>query len=309
MAKKSTTRGAGKVKQGLATSTAGRRPSKAAAKGVAGRARQKAGGGPRPAKGTARTSAARPKATPKATPKTTPKAAPAATVGVGGKRATQAGTAGQAANRGAKSGKKSTTARAASGTGGGKGRSAAGGRATGTGNGAEAVAAKRATKSAGGRAKVGSDRAAATRVGGRTDFGTPARKAKPRGRSPDSAEGLPRNQQGRSGDAGDRTHGVGTAPAGPGSGSGGDVDTDFIGVGIDPVAQNPPTGVTKGPASTSGGSEEFASGPPARGENRLPPGTHGAAPDRTYDTAGPVAGGPDEGGGEDDADVADPENE
>lgn len=146
--------------------------------------------------------------------------------------------------------------------------------------------------------KVGSSRKAAAEFADRKDFGTPAAKAAPRGRGRDSAEGLPRNEQGRSGDAGDRTHGVGSAPSGPGSGSGGDLDTDFVGVGISPVAQDAPTAMTAGPASTTGGPDEFDRGGPARGENALPTGSHGAAPlvrgstlDHTGDDADTVRGG------------------
>ena len=65
-------------------------------------------------------------------------------------------------------------------------------------------------RSAGG--KVGSSGRKAAQFASRRDFGVPARRATPRGRAPDSAVGLPRNEEGRSGAAGDRTHGVGLAP-------------------------------------------------------------------------------------------------
>jgi hypothetical protein len=143
------------------------------------------------------------------------------------------------------------------------------------------------TRSAGG--KVGSSGRKAAEFASRRDFGVPARRAKPRGRAPDSAVGLPRNEEGRSGAAGVRTHGVGSAPSNVGSGSGGDLDTDFIGVGSSPVSQQGPTGPTNGPDAATDPSGDFASAPdrPARGRNekgRIPPGAHGAASTRTYDT-------------------------
>lgn len=139
--------------------------------------------------------------------------------------------------------------------------------------------------------KVGSNRRKAGTFASRNDFGVPARRATPRGRAPESADGLPRNEEGRSGAAGDRTHGVGSAPSNVGSGSGGDVDTDLVGVGVGtgPVSQRGPTGPTGGPDDATDPSGDFASAPdhPARGSNetgRIPPGAHGAAATRTYDT-------------------------
>jgi hypothetical protein len=89
---------------------------------------------------------------------------------------------------------------------------------------------------------------------------------------------LPRSAAGRASSDGDRTHGVGSQPAGPGSGSGGDLDPDVIGVGSGSgIAQNPPEEPSRA-ESTTGGSEQFASGPPARGKNTLRRGSHGAAP-------------------------------
>ena len=142
------------------------------------------------------------------------------------------------------------------------------------------------TRSAGG--KVGSSGRKAAEFASRRDFGVPARRAKPRGRAPDSAVGLPRNEEGRSGAAGVRTHGVGSAPSNVGSGSGGDLDTDFIGVGSSPVSQQGPTGPTNGPDAATDPSGDFASAPIAppaaatkRAAFRL---AHGAASTRTYDT-------------------------
>jgi hypothetical protein len=119
--------------------------------------------------------------------------------------------------------------------------------------------------------KVGSSSRKAGQFAGRNDFGVPARRATPSGRAPDSAFGLPRNENGRSGEAGDRTHGVGSAPSNTGSGSGGDVDTDYIGVGVGPVSQAPPSGDTSGPDAATGNSGDFASAPDrsARGRDQL----------------------------------------
>jgi len=136
---------------------------------------------------------------------------------------------------------------------------------------------------------VGSSRGKAGQFANRNDFGVPARQATPRGRAPESADGLPRNEEGRSGAAGDRTHGVGSAPSNVGSGSGGDVDTDFIGVGTSPVSQEGPTGATNGPDAATGTSADLTSAPdrPGRGRNqrgRVSPGADGAAANRTFDT-------------------------
>jgi len=79
------------------------------------------------------------------------------------------------------------------------------------------------------RNKVGS----ASRVkkpGGASDFGTPARRARPRaggrGKGPDQGTGSE-----RSGSRGIRENAVGHAIGSPGAGSGGDIDTDVVGVG------------------------------------------------------------------------------
>ena len=127
------------------------------------------------------------------------------------------------------------------------------------------------------RGKVGSDRAA--RVSGKGDFGIPASKA----RKPILEGGREKGpEQGigpmRSGNRAVRESGVGYPPGPPGSGSGGDIDPDIVGVnGTGGVAASPPSGRTRGPDITEGGSAPFASGPPAEGKDELPPGTHGAA--------------------------------
>ena len=93
-----------------------------------------------------------------------------------------------------------------------------------------------------------------------------------------------------------RDAGVGAPDDGPGSHSGGDVSMDYTGVGTGGgVAESGAGGHTTGPATSTGGSEEFASGPPARGDNqarrstRVPGTTHGA------DTPGRSAGGSPDG--------------
>jgi hypothetical protein len=74
-----------------------------------------------------------------------------------------------------------------------------------------------------------------------------------------------------------RDAGVGAPDDGPGSHSGGDVSTDFTGVGTggSAVAESGAGGHTDGPALANGG--DFASGPPARGRNNLPPGLVGGS--------------------------------
>lgn len=67
-----------------------------------------------------------------------------------------------------------------------------------------------------------------------------------------------------------REAGVGMREAGPGSDSGGDLDADVTGVGdgVGLAQSAPDTAANIGAAETTGGSEEFAGGPPARGEGR-----------------------------------------
>ncbi|HEY2588936.1 MAG TPA: hypothetical protein VGI81_24545 [Tepidisphaeraceae bacterium] len=129
--------------------------------------------------------------------------------------------------------------------------------------------------------KVGSDRAADREIGGKLDFGIPADQAKaplPDGGMEKGPE--PGTGPMRSGATGVRDSGVGHAPGGPGAGSGGDLDPDFIGLdGKGGVAARPASGRIQGPDITEGGSAPFASGPPARGENELPAGTHGGPPE------------------------------
>jgi hypothetical protein len=119
-------------------------------------------------------------------------------------------------------------------------------------------------------AKVGSSRPAAAQFAEKGDFGIPADRATPADARYGRAKGP---QQGtgptRSGADGVRTVGVGH-PTGPqGAGSGGDVDPDFVGVaGAGGIANSPPDpNLPDGPEMSDGSSNEFASGPPAKGEN------------------------------------------
>jgi hypothetical protein len=129
--------------------------------------------------------------------------------------------------------------------------------------------------------KVGSDPAADREFGGKGDFGIPAAKVKAplpdggREKGPEPGTGPMRSVgEGR------RDTGVGYPPGPPGAGSGGDLDPDVIGLdGKGGIAETPASGRTTGPDITQGGSSSFASGEPAAGENELPAGTHGAAPD------------------------------
>lgn len=126
--------------------------------------------------------------------------------------------------------------------------------------------------------KMGRDKAANREVGGKGDFGIPASQANApepiggREKGPEQGTGFQ-----RSGASGARVSGVGHAPGAPGTGSGGDLDPDFIGLdGKGGVAAAPDERKTDGPDMTDGHSDAFASGPPARGQNQLRPGTHGA---------------------------------
>lgn len=259
MAKKAATRGkatasrAGKSTGARAGATKRRSPGtkgKAAASKVAakGAARKGAASSASAARGGKRDAGARGKST-----------SPA--------RATRTATPGKSARA---AGKRAEPARSAKGA---------------AGKGTTSVRGAKSGKGAAKRGKIGSSRRAAVTYAQKNDFGVPEDRAIPRGRDKTSASGLPRNEEGRSGAAGDRTHGVGSAPAGPGSGSGGDLDADIIGLdGAGGIAQNPASGDTSGPDASTGSSDEFASGGHARGENAIKPGTHGAFSNRVFDT-------------------------
>jgi hypothetical protein len=120
--------------------------------------------------------------------------------------------------------------------------------------------------------KVGSDPNAAGNFAEKHDFGIPSEDAAPDMTVEDrDYPGRPAgSKRTRSGASGKRTVGVGSTEGPDGKGSGGEVDTDLIGldgsgggVASDGVIGKPP-----GPDDSDGSSNEFASGPPAKGENR-----------------------------------------
>ncbi len=127
--------------------------------------------------------------------------------------------------------------------------------------------------------KVGGSKEAARKFGGKHDFGIPAEEATAENDFPHGRAKGPQKGTGptRSGAQGRRTSGVG-APLGPaGSGSGGDLDPDIVGVGgTGGVAREGPDR-TRGADITTGGSQTFASGPPAQGKNEGAPGHHGGS--------------------------------
>jgi hypothetical protein len=129
-----------------------------------------------------------------------------------------------------------------------------------------------------GAKKVGSTRNAARKFGGNIDFGVPGsranteygrRKSREAKFNPSTSHPSdPRQEMGSTQQA--RVSGVGKANAGPGGASSGDIDSDIVGVGSGSgLAQSgpDPSGVS-GPEWSTGTSDEFASGPPARGENQ-----------------------------------------
>ena len=119
--------------------------------------------------------------------------------------------------------------------------------------------------------KVGSDPDAAQNFAEKHDFGIPSEDAAPDMTVEDrDYPGRPAgSKKTRSGASGRRTIGVGS-PEGPdGKGSGGEVDSDIIGVGSGGgVSSDGELGKPSGPDDSDGSSNEFASGPPAKGENR-----------------------------------------
>jgi hypothetical protein len=142
------------------------------------------------------------------------------------------------------------------------------------------AANKKATSKRGSKAprdKVGSSPKSAKTFGGKTDFGVEqkprlaefskrkSREAKFTPAGSHTAD--PRQEIGATQAA--RVSGVGKANAGPGGASGGDIDPDVVGVGDGrALAQSGPDEKVWGPEWTTGGSEEMASGPPAKGENQ-----------------------------------------
>ena len=140
---------------------------------------------------------------------------------------------------------------------------------------------------ASGKGKVGSRSRAARKFGGKTDFGVPAsrsnteysrRKSREAKFNPTTSHPSdPRQEIGATQQV--RVSGVGQSNAGPGGASSGDVDPDIVGVGTGSgIGQAPadPSSVA-GPEWTDGSSNEFASGPPARGENQTGKGRAGGS--------------------------------
>jgi hypothetical protein len=155
--------------------------------------------------------------------------------------------------------------------------------------------------------KVGSDRAADREIGGKLDFGIPAKDAiaplPDGGREKGPGQGTGPM---RSGARGVRDSGVGHAPGKPGTGSGGDLDPDIIGLDHrGGVSASPASGRTKGPDITEGGSDAFASGPPAEGRNEAHIPKHGGPTElvrgSTVDRSGGDATTTGQGGGADSA--------
>jgi hypothetical protein len=121
------------------------------------------------------------------------------------------------------------------------------------------------------KGKVGSDPDAARNFASEGDFGIPSEDAAPDMTVEDrDYPGRPAgNLRTRSGAGGKRTVGVGSTEGPDGKGSGGDVDSDIIGLGTaGGVSSDGEIGAKPGPDDTDGSSNEFASGPPAKGENR-----------------------------------------
>lgn len=126
--------------------------------------------------------------------------------------------------------------------------------------------------------KVGSSEKAAEHFAESRDFGIPARKAEPGqqtvidGRLEDRPLGTPLPPADPDGA---RTVGVGAPSTGPGSFSGGDLDPDILGVGTGRGIAASPKTRTQGPDIIEAAVDDKAFGPPSKGENELPPGTHG----------------------------------
>jgi hypothetical protein len=121
------------------------------------------------------------------------------------------------------------------------------------------------------KGKVGSDPNAAENFAEKHDFGIPSEDAAPDMTIEDrDYPGRPAgNKRTRSGASGRRTIGVGSTEGPDGKGSGGDVDSDIIGVGSGGgVSSDGELGKPAGPDDSDGSSNEFASGPPAKGEHR-----------------------------------------
>jgi len=119
--------------------------------------------------------------------------------------------------------------------------------------------------------KVGSDANAAENFAQKHDFGIPSEDAAPDMTVEDrDYPGRPAgSKRTRSGAGGQRTVGVGSTEGPDGKGSGGEVDSDYIGVGSGGgVSSDGELGKPAGPDDSDGSSNEFVSGPPAKGEHK-----------------------------------------
>jgi hypothetical protein len=136
------------------------------------------------------------------------------------------------------------------------------------------MAAKRTTAKK--QSKFGADPRAAKKFGGKNDFGIPASSAARTRAVSDEIKNQPEGSHrtdprpARSGEDGARVTGVGGNASGPGSSSGGDLDPDIVGVGTggSGISQAGPDDNVSQPEMSDGTSNEFASGPPARGRNQ-----------------------------------------
>jgi hypothetical protein len=121
------------------------------------------------------------------------------------------------------------------------------------------------------KTRPGSNPEDARKVGGAGDFGVSEKDVNERQyTSANTKASDPGAAQPHAGAQGGRTSGVGGNASGPGSSSGGDVDTDIVGVGTggSTISASGVTHRPPGPDDSDGSSGEFASGPPAKGENQ-----------------------------------------
>ena len=115
--------------------------------------------------------------------------------------------------------------------------------------------------------KPGSDPKSLKNIGGKNDFGAKADDRIDREYvSKNTKAADPGTAHPHAGTQ-SRTAGVGSNDTGVGSGSGGDLDTDIIGIGSGSgIAASGKVKSPPGPDDSDGTSNEFASGPPAKGE-------------------------------------------
>jgi hypothetical protein len=106
-------------------------------------------------------------------------------------------------------------------------------------------------------------------VGGKLDFGAPEKDRIERTyTSANTKRSDPGGAVLRAGSDESRISGVGGHESGPGSSSGGDLDPDIVGLGGGGIAASGKIHEPPGPDDATGTSRDFASGPPARGDNQ-----------------------------------------